>query len=96
MIFVVCSKLKTPLSKIEAGYILGGIETNLKQIFGEIGGCVEIELLGLKENKKISLKVKEEDTNKVRVALTLLHNLRGISCHFKILRTSVIPIKEIS
>lgn len=94
--FFFSRKLKEQIGEIESAYILGAIESNLRQIFGEIGGCVDIELLSFENNKNLILKVAEEDSKKVRVALTLLHNFREIPCHFKIERTSNIPIKALT
>lgn len=89
------SKLKNQACKIESVYILGAIQTCLRQLFGEIDGSVEIELLSLKKNQRISLKVPVGDAKKVRVALTFLHNFGENPCYFKTISTSAIPIKEI-
>lgn len=90
-------KLKEQIgTKIESAYILGAIESSLKQIFGEIGGCTEIELLSFEENRKLVLKVPESDSKKVRTALTLVYKFQGVPCYFEITRTSAIPVTALT
>uniref|UniRef100_A0A336LVL0 CSON002256 protein n=1 Tax=Culicoides sonorensis TaxID=179676 RepID=A0A336LVL0_CULSO len=84
--------LKHQPEEIESAYIIGAIDHSLKQVFGEIGGSSNIELLSLTDNKNIILKVLKEDTKKIRVALTLLHTFKDIPCRFLTQRISNIPI----
>lgn len=79
-----------------AAYIQGAIQISLKQIFGEIGGLTEIEVLNLQvADQKFHLKVPKQDLRKVRAALTLIPNFQGNPCHFRVNQVTSILIQAI-
>jgi len=88
-------KLKEDIGEILPTYLLGAIENNLRQIFGEIGGCTTIELHNFEE-KNFILKVPSKDTKKLRVALTLLSTFQGIASYFKVISVSNTSIQVLT
>lgn len=74
-------------------YFQGSIESSLLDFFGEIGGQTELELVKFDIcQKRGILKVPQEYSSKTRAAITLIGQYQDIPCHFKVLKTSTLPL----
>lgn len=70
-------------------FIKGAIIKSLVEIFGEIGGQTEFELLKFDEaRRKGILRVAVDFAIKLRIALTLIAEFQGISSIFQVHKSS--------
>lgn len=82
-------KLAEEPNDLSAIYVKSGIERSLVQVFGEIGGQTEIDLLKFdKERKRVVLRVPREFCVKLRAAITLIGFYQGVPCHFHVRKIS--------
>jgi len=88
--FTIRLQLKENLDEILTYYLLGAIEQSLTTIFGEIGGCTELEILN-HTDKNFTLKLPFRDEQKVRAALTFIPEFKGIPCYFHVTNVSSVP-----
>lgn len=78
---------------ITPAYFQGSIESSLLELFGEIGGQTEVELVKFDNSQKRGiLKVPHEFSSKTRAAITLIGHYQDIPCHFQVLKTSAQPL----
>lgn len=64
---------------------MGAIKEILKEVFGEIGGHTELDLLSFSESKqKGVLRVPLNFKEKLQVAVTLISSFQGVPAIFQI------------
>jgi RNase P/RNase MRP subunit POP5 len=82
---IVYSKLKSQPEEILPIFIQGAIYQSLNQVFGEIGGQTDFELLSFDENRlRGVIKVAYKYTVKTRAALTLISKFQGTPAIFQV------------
>lgn len=88
--------LKEKLEELLAAYIQGSIQASLTRVFGEIGGAADIEVLNLQpEVGSFVVKTPKADITKVRTAITLIAQFKGIPCHFRVTGIKSVLIQSI-
>ncbi|KAG5670992.1 hypothetical protein PVAND_001217 [Polypedilum vanderplanki] len=87
-------KLKSDqIDDLSCVFIKGAIIKSLLQIFGEIGGNTEFDLLKFDEHRRKGIiRVPADFSIKLRIALTLISEFQGVSAIFQVHKaTNTLP-----
>ncbi|KFB46059.1 AGAP013417-PA-like protein [Anopheles sinensis] len=82
-------KLAKEPKQLLATKVKSRIEGSLQQVFGEIGGHTEIDLLKFDpKRRRIILRVPQAFYVKLRAAITCIADFQGVPCYFLVRKAS--------